>query len=81
MSAKVQQFPASRHLSDRSTKILATSIFKNLQTQGCDPKDIIRISSHMLGLVNENLQTGTSISDADIENDDIQSSWIFATGQ
>ena len=43
-------------LPENSAKILASSIFKNLKNQGCDSKDIIKISSHLLGLVNDTLK-------------------------
>ena len=43
-------------LPEKSAEILANSIFKNLQNQGCNSHDIIRISSHLLGLVNQELQ-------------------------
>jgi hypothetical protein len=38
-------------LSDKIIKVLATSIYENLMSEGCQDKDIIGVSSQLLGLV------------------------------
>ena len=37
--------------SDKALKLLASSIFKQLQDEGCEPRDIISVSSQLLDLV------------------------------
>jgi|GEM_PF-2455703 len=43
-------------MPDRAVKLLASSIFKHLQSEGCQPKDIICVSSQLLDLVTNELQ-------------------------
>ena len=38
-------------LTDKTVKTLASSIFKHLRNEGCQPNDIISVSSHLLSLV------------------------------
>lgn len=47
---------AKQTLTDRSVKTLANSIFKSLTNEGCDPKDIIGVSTQLLSLVTTELQ-------------------------
>lgn len=42
-------------LPDRAIKALAGSIFRNLRHEGCQPKDIISISTQLLSLVSGEL--------------------------
>lgn len=37
--------------NDKALKLLASSIFKQLQDEGCEPRDIISVSSQLLDLV------------------------------
>lgn len=47
---------ASRvNVNDRALKHLANSIFKQLQDEGCEPRDIISVSSQLIGLVTHEL--------------------------
>ncbi len=42
---------ASSTMHDKAVKALATSIYKQLQDEGCQYKDIIGVSSQLLSLV------------------------------
>lgn len=42
-------------LPDQAVKSLASSIFTQLQGEGCNPKDIISVSSQLLSLVTSEL--------------------------
>jgi hypothetical protein len=44
-------------LPDRAVRSLAGAIYKHLQDEGCQPKDIISVSSQLLGLVSQELIT------------------------
>ena len=39
------------NIPDNSLKILASSIFRHLRSEGCAPADIINVSTHLLSLV------------------------------
>lgn len=54
-SAAPERQAAVAALPDRAVKLLATSIFTQLQGEGCKPKDIISISSQLLSLVTSEL--------------------------
>ena len=43
-------------MADRAVKTLADSIFKTLREEGCNPKDIIGVSSQLLSLVTSELE-------------------------
>jgi hypothetical protein len=47
---------AKNLLPDKAVKVLASSIFRHLQSEGCNPKDIISVSSQLLSLVTTELQ-------------------------
>lgn len=38
-------------LTDKAVRTMADAIFKHLQDEGCQAKDIINVSSELLGLV------------------------------
>ena len=42
---------SSQQLTDKAVRTLASSIFQQLKEEGCQPKDIIHVSSELLGLV------------------------------
>ena len=44
------------NLNDRAVKNLADAIFKQLQSEGCQAKDIINVSSQLLGLVTDQIR-------------------------
>jgi hypothetical protein len=44
------------NLNDRAVKTLADAIYKHLQDEGCQTKDIINVSSQLLGLLTEQIQ-------------------------
>jgi len=46
-------------MPDKAVKLLATSIFKHLQSEGCRPKDIIGVSTQLLDLVTHELKKPT----------------------
>ena len=50
---------AAVNLNDRAVKTLADSIYKHLQDEGCQTKDIINISSQLLGLLTDQLSDVT----------------------
>ena len=43
-------------VSDKAVKLLADSIFKQLQSEGCAPRDIISVSSQLIDLVTNEIQ-------------------------
>jgi|LauGreDrversion4_2_1035121.scaffolds.fasta_scaffold00122_43 hypothetical protein len=43
-------------VTDQAVKLLASSIYRQLQDEGCAAKDIISISSQLIGLVTDELQ-------------------------
>ena len=47
-------------MPDKAVKVLASSIFRHLQSEGCQPKDIISVSSQLLSLVTTELQKDLS---------------------
>jgi hypothetical protein len=44
------------NLNDKAVRSLADAIFKQLQSEGCQAKDIISVSSQLLGLVTEQIR-------------------------
>ncbi len=42
---------ANQVITDRAVRSMADAIFKQLQEDGCQVKDIINVSSELLGLV------------------------------
>lgn len=47
---------ASRSIvTDKAIRSMADSIFRQLQDEGCNPKDIISVSNQLLGLVTSEL--------------------------
>lgn len=40
----------------KPAKSLADDIFRQLQKEGCDSREMIKVSSHLLGLVTNNIQ-------------------------
>ncbi len=44
---------------DRAVKILAKSIFRELQMNGYETKQIVALSSELLGLVTSSIKPGT----------------------
>ena len=61
MNSKAKSQPNTITLPDNMTKILASTIFKSLKSQGCNSRDIIRISSQLLGLVYEGLKKSPNL--------------------
>lgn len=43
-------------VTDQAVKLLASSIYRQLQDEGCAAKDIISVSSQLIGLVTDELQ-------------------------
>ncbi|MEZ4742579.1 MAG: hypothetical protein R3B45_09050 [Bdellovibrionota bacterium] len=48
-------------MPERAVKNLADSIFKTLCDEGCNPKDIIGVSSQLLSLVTSELEKASII--------------------
>jgi hypothetical protein len=44
------------NLNDRAVRTLADAIYKQLQSEGCQAKDIISVSSQLLGLVTDQIR-------------------------
>jgi hypothetical protein len=44
------------NLNDKAVRSLADAIFKQLQSEGCQAKDIITVSSQLLGLVTDQIR-------------------------
>jgi hypothetical protein len=53
---------ASASLNDKAVRNLADAIFKHLRDEGCEAKDIISVSSQLLGLVTDQIRDGASRS-------------------
>lgn len=47
---------ATQNLNDKAVRSLADAIFKQLQSEGCQAKDIISVSSELLGLVSDQIR-------------------------
>ena len=43
-------------VTDKAVRLMASSIFKQLQEEGCLPKDIISVSSQLIGMVTTEIQ-------------------------
>jgi hypothetical protein len=43
-------------LNDKAVRNLADAIYKHLQDEGCQVKDIINVSSQLLGLVTDQIR-------------------------
>lgn len=46
----------AKSVNDKAVKLLASSIFRQLQDEGCAPRDIISVSSQLIDLVTHELQ-------------------------
>ncbi|MEI6398246.1 MAG: hypothetical protein WCO71_05710 [Pseudomonadota bacterium] len=44
------------NLNDRAVRSLADAIYKHLQDEGCQARDIISVSSQLLGLLTEQIR-------------------------
>ncbi|MCX6126662.1 MAG: hypothetical protein NTV34_18165 [Proteobacteria bacterium] len=51
---------ASSVLTDKAVRTMADAIFKHLQDEGCQAKDIINVSSQLLGLVTTQISSSDS---------------------
>jgi hypothetical protein len=49
--SELSKAAAQQILTDRAVRSMADAIFKQLQDEGCQAKDIINVSSQLLGLV------------------------------
>lgn len=47
---------ATQNLNEKAVRSLADAIFKQLQSEGCQAKDIISVSSQLLGLVSDQIR-------------------------
>ena len=47
-------------INDKALRSMADAIFKQLQNEGCEAKDIISVSSQLLGLVSDQIKERTS---------------------
>lgn len=50
------QISTSVNLNDKAVRNLADAIYKHLQNEGCQAKDIISVSSQLLGLVTDQIR-------------------------
>jgi hypothetical protein len=59
VNAQVSKVKAAipQSLNDKAVRSLADAIFKQLQSEGCQAKDIISVSSQLLGLVSDQIRT------------------------
>lgn len=53
---------ASANLNDKAVRNLADAIFKHLRDEGCEARDIISVSSQLLGLVTDQIRDGAGRS-------------------
>ena len=58
MKGSIRQGGAAspKTVNDKAVKLLASSIFRQLQDEGCDTRDIISVSSQLIDLVTHELQ-------------------------
>jgi hypothetical protein len=47
---------AKQSVNDRAVRLLASSIYRQLQDEGCEARDIISVSSQLIDLVTTELQ-------------------------
>lgn len=47
---------ATPGINDKALRSMADAIFKQLQNEGCEAKDIISVSSQLLGLVSDQIK-------------------------
>ena len=47
---------ATSSINDQALRSMADAIFKQLQNEGCEAKDIISVSSQLLGLVSDQIK-------------------------
>ena len=59
---QVNDIPAKNLVTDRAVKLLASSIYRQLQDEGCAARDIISVSSQLIDLVTTELQKDDSPS-------------------
>ena len=59
---KVDKTYPSQVLSDRSLRTMAVEIYKRLKEDGCQHKEIVSLSSHLLGLVTEGITKKNSLN-------------------
>lgn len=57
LAKKIQKTSIQNPVNDKTVRALADSIFEHLKEEGCDPKDIISVSSQLLGLVTHDIQS------------------------
>jgi broad-specificity NMP kinase len=50
---------SARQLHDRSLKIIAKSLFRELRENGYDTKEIVNLSTELLSLVTSELRNGS----------------------
>lgn len=43
-------------VTEKAVKVLASAIFRQLQSEGCEPRHIISVSSQLIDLVTSELQ-------------------------
>jgi len=61
LTTQVQQPKnAAPSVNDKALRSMADAIFKQLQNEGCEAKDIISVSSQLLGLVSDQIKERTS---------------------
>jgi hypothetical protein len=59
LTTQVQK-PTNATPNDKALRSMADAIFKQLQNEGCEAKDIISVSSQLLGLVSDQIKERTS---------------------
>ncbi len=55
-TASLQSNSRREQMPEKAVRSIASSIFKTLCNEGCNPKDIIGVSSQLLSLVTSELQ-------------------------
>lgn len=53
---QVSNVAAKNLVTDKAVKLLASSIYRQLQDEGCEARDIISVSSQLIDLVTTELQ-------------------------
>lgn len=55
---KEEKKKVGQPIPDKTVKVIASSIYQTLRDEGCQNKDIIGVSSQLIGLVTSALEEG-----------------------
>lgn len=59
MDQLLQTNNQARAISDRAAGVLAYTIYEQLRSEGCNTRDMISVSSHLISLLTSNMRKDT----------------------